>query len=190
MDGPAEPADTLLARCREYLRLLARLHLDPQLHGKLDASDVVQQTLLSAHENRAQFRGHTEAEFLAWLRQILANHLAGAVRRFHAGQRDVSREHSLEGGLDESAARLDLWLAADQSSPSQQAMRHEQHLRLADALARLPNDQRLALELHHLKGCPVALVAEQMHRSKTAVVGLLYRGLKQLRQLLEDPRKD
>jgi len=187
MNPAGDAREVPLDRCREYLRLLARLHLDPRLHGKLDPSDVVQQTLLSAHENRQQYRGRTEAEFIGWLRQILANHLAGAVRRFGAGIRDVKRERSLDAGLEESAARLDLWLAADHSSPSQQAMRHEMQLRLADALARLPDDQRQAIELHHLKGHSVADAATDMGRTKMAVVGLLFRGLKKLRRLMEVP---
>lgn len=186
MDPAADPRDIPLERCREYLRLLARLQLDPRLHGKLDASDVVQQTLLCAHASRNQFRGRTEAELLGWLRQILANNLAGAVRRFGAGLRDVKRERSLEACLEDSAARFEVWLVANQSSPSQRAMRHELHFRLADALGRLPEDQRLAIELHHLKDCTVAEAAEQMGRSKMAVVGLLFRGLKKLRQLLQE----
>jgi RNA polymerase sigma-70 factor (ECF subfamily) len=185
MDPTADPGLVPLDRCREYLRMLARLQLDPRLHGKLDASDVVQQTLLSAHENRGQFRGRSEAEFLGWLRQILANHLAGAVRRFGAGLRDINRERSLEAGLENSSARLDNWLAADHSSPSQRAMRHEMHLRLANALGQLPEDQRTAVELHHLKGLSVAEAAEAMGRTKMAVVGLLFRGLKKLRRLMD-----
>jgi RNA polymerase sigma-70 factor (ECF subfamily) len=187
MDQATDASDTRLERCREYLRMLARLQLSPKLQGKLDASDVVQQTLLSAHANRDQFRGRTEAEFLAWLRQILANHLAGAVRQFGAGVRDIGRERSLEAKLEDSAVRLDAWLAADQSSPSQRVMREELHLRLADALGKLPEDQRVAVELHHLKGRTVAEAAELMGRPKPAVVGLLFRGLKRLRQLLEEP---
>jgi RNA polymerase sigma-70 factor, ECF subfamily len=186
MDPAGEACEVPLERCREYLRLLARLQLDPRLHGKLDASDVVQQTLLSAHKNREQFRGRTEAEFFGWLRQILANHLAGAVRRFGAGLRDVKRERSLDASLEESAARLEIWLAADHSSPSQRAMRHEMHLRLAEALGRLPEDQRQAIELHHLKGRTVAETSEAMGKTKMAVVGLLFRGLKKLRQHLSE----
>jgi RNA polymerase sigma-70 factor (ECF subfamily) len=64
-----------LEHFRSYLHLLARLQLDPWLRGKLDSSDVVQQTLLKAHANIGQFQGQTEEELAAWLRQILANHL-------------------------------------------------------------------------------------------------------------------
>jgi RNA polymerase sigma-70 factor (ECF subfamily) len=182
----AEVLGESLERCREYLHLLARLHLDHRLQGKLDPADVVQQTLMRAHEKRDQFRGHTDAELTAWLRQILVNNLAEAVRRFAAESRDVARERSLEASLEESSARLESWLAADQSSPSQRFMRQEQGIRLADALAELPDDQRRAVELHHLKGYSVAEVGELMDRSRPAVVGLLFRGLKKLRQLLKD----
>src|SRR4051812_20595086 len=85
-----------LERWRAYLQLLARLHLDPRLAGKLDPSDVVQQTLLQAHQARAQFRGTTDGERAAWLRQILANNLAGAARAFARPGRDAARERSLD----------------------------------------------------------------------------------------------
>jgi RNA polymerase sigma-70 factor (ECF subfamily) len=180
----------MLERSRAYLCLLARFRLSPRLQAKLDPSDVVQQTLLKAHENLAQFRGQSPAEFMAWLRQILANQLAEAARKFGAGARDLSRERSLQADLDESSARLQAWLAADQSSPSQRAMQEEQLLRLAEALDELPPDQRRAVELHHFQGHPVAEVARLMDRGPEAVVGLLYRGLKKLRRLLEDAQPE
>jgi RNA polymerase sigma-70 factor (ECF subfamily) len=176
-----------LDRYRNYLRFLARLQLDPRLLAKLDASDVVQQTLLQAHAHKDQFRGQTEAEWLAWLRKILANSIAAAARQFAADGRDLGRERSLEAGLNESSARLEGWLAADQSSPSERADRSEQSRLLADALAMLPLDQQRVVELHHLQGLSLAEIAQQLNKSRPAVMGLLFRGLKQLRQLLAEP---
>ena len=134
---------------------------------------------------RAQFRGQTEAEWLGWLRAILANTLAAAGRRFGTEARDLNRERSLEAQLELSSSRLSSLLAADQSSPSERASHSEELLQLAQALAVLPSDQQRVIELHHLQGLPVAQVAEIIGRTRPATVGLLFRGLKRLRQLLQ-----
>jgi RNA polymerase sigma-70 factor (ECF subfamily) len=172
---------------RDYLRLLVRLQLGARLQAKLDASDVVQQAILHAHERRDQFRGGTEGEWLAWLRAILANALATAVRRFDAQARDPGRERSLEAELERSSSRLESLLAADQTSPSERAVRGEDLRRLAQALARLPDDQRRVVELHYLEGLTLAEVAGRIGRTRPAAVGLLFRGLKRLREMLREP---
>ena len=169
---------------RDYLHLLARLQLDARLQGKLDPSDVVQQTLAKAHQNRDQFRGRTAAEQAAWLRRILANNLVDAARKY---QRELAVEFALERGVQESSARLEAWLAAEQSSPSERVGHEEQLLRLAAALARLPDDQRVVVELHHLKQDAVADIARRLGKTEAAVAGLLRRGLKKLRELLHEP---
>lgn len=187
MTKQAEDSERPLESYREYLRMLARLQLEPRLRGKLDPSDIVQETLLKAHEKRDQFRGRTEEERAAWLRSILANTLIDVARKYGAQGRDVAAERSLEATLHESSARLEQWLVSDASSPAHHAVREEELLRLADSLAQLPEDQRMALELKHLGGYSVEAIAQEMGRSKTAIGGLLRRGMKRLREILHEP---
>jgi RNA polymerase sigma-70 factor, ECF subfamily len=186
MDSPREDADRGLERFRSYLLLLARVRLDPVVRAKVSASDVVQQTLLVAHRDLAQFRGRTVGEQAAWLRQILAHNLANVVRDLRRDKRDVAHERSLQAALDESAARLEAWLAAQQSSPSQQAERQERAIRVAEALATLPENQREAVVLRHWQDCSLVEIGERLGCTTAAVTGLLHRGLRNLRKQLLD----
>lgn len=186
MDRP-EDRDLLAERWRDYLLLLARVQVDPRLGARLDLSGVVQQTLLEAFQKQPRFTPENAAQQAAWLRQILAHNLADELRKLHAAKRDLARERSLEAALDASSARLDAWLAADQSSPSRRAERNEQAVGLAAALARLPEAQREALVLQHWHGWSLAQIGEHLGRSKAAVAGLIKRGLQQLRNQLQQP---
>lgn len=183
----AKPSPAEALECfRSYLRLLAQLQLGRGLQAKLDASDIVQQTLLQAHQAWGQYRGGSEAELTAWLRQILTRNVAHAARDLGRAKRDAALERSLEELLADSSARIEGWLAAEQSSPSQRADRNEQLVLLAAGLEKLPEMQRQALVLHYLQGWSLAEVARHLGRSTAAVAGLLQRGLKQLRNLLNE----
>ncbi len=177
--GPAS-----LDQYRSYLLLLARWQWNPRLQGKLDPSDVVQQTLVRAWQGLTEFRGETEGERRAWLRQILANGLADLARDFGRDKRDVGREQSMHNVAD-SSRRLEAWLDDQKSSPEQRAERNEEIANLAAALSALPEPQQEAISLHHLHGMSVAEIAAQMNRSPSAVAGLLKRGLRTLRTQLE-----
>lgn len=169
---------------REYLRLLARLQLDPRIRSQFDPSDIVQQTMLKAHERFEQYRGRTDEELRAWLRAILARNLIDAARRF--GRQGGERARSLEAALEQSSARLEVLLASGEPDPGEGALRAERLAELAGALARLPDDQRTAVELRYLRGMSVPDVAGAMGRTTVSVTGLLYRGMKELRQRMGD----
>jgi RNA polymerase sigma-70 factor (ECF subfamily) len=183
---PAE-ADRLaqrLERYRSYLMLLVRLQLQPAFRGKVDLSGIVQQTLWEALQVLEKEGEPGCEEPTALLRRLLANNLADAFRRHQAQKRDATRERSLEAAMQESSARLEQMLVAPQSSPSQRAERNEELLRLAQALENLSEPQRLAVELHYLRGWSLAAIAEHMGRTRPAVAGLLQRSLRVLRTAL------
>lgn len=175
----------VLARFQPWLQLLARVHIDSCFRGKFDPSDIVQQTLLEACRALPQFRGQTQAELAAWLRQILAHVLAHEVRKYLGTmQRDLHREVSLEQSLAESSLKIEAVLAAPGSSPSRHAERRERSIILANVLARLPDDYREVIILRNMEGLAHEEIARRMGRGVGAVRMLWVRALKQLRREL------
>src|SRR5271166_2848946 len=176
----------LLERYRSYLSLLARVQIGRRMQGKLDVADVIQETYLEAHRGVGQFRGSTEVQFLAWLRQILVGILANQVRRyFGTKRRDVRLERELQDDLSRSSACLGSGMIASQSSPSAQASRREQAVLLADAMEELPEDYREVIILRQLEGLSFSQVALRMGRTEDSVKNLWARALVRLRRLLE-----
>ena len=183
--GDAATLGRLLEQYRRYLALIASVQIGQRVRGKVDASDVVQETFLEAHRNFGRFRGNSEGELVRWLRQILAANLADLLRRYLGTQgRDVRLEREIEGALDRSSVLLDRGLMAMGPSPSQLASHREQAVLLADALSELPDDYREALVLRHLEGLTFPEVAQRMGRSLDSVEKLWMRGLARLRQVM------
>jgi RNA polymerase sigma-70 factor (ECF subfamily) len=173
----------LLEQYRAYLTLLVRVQIGRRLQGKADCADVVQETFLEASRQFAAFRGQSEGELTAWLRQILAGCLGHLVRRYYGTQaRDVRLERGLEIDLDQSSRALDRGLAAVQSSPSQTASRREQAVLLANALTTLPEDYHEVIVLRHLEGLTFPEVAERMGRTVDSVEKLWLRAVTRLRR--------
>ncbi len=176
----------LLESYSTYLTLLARVQIGRSVQGKVDAADLVQETFLDVHRQFSRFRGSTEAEFVSWLRRILAGQLALTLRRYLGTKgRDVKLERDLELQIDQSSAVLDAGLLASYSTPSQHASRREQSVLLAEALGRLPEDYREVIVLRHLEMLSFSEVAARMKRSENSVQKLWVRALASLRRSLE-----
>ena len=186
--GNGSALGRLLEMYRNYLAVLARLQIGRRLQGKADPADLVQETFLRAHRDFASFRGHSEGEFVNWLRRILATNLAQLVRRYlGTKRRDLRLERELAVELDQSSRLLDGGLVAPRkspSSPSRHAIRREEAVRLADALGQLPEHYREVMVLHHLEGLTLSEVARRMQRTDDSVEKLWARGLIQLRRIL------
>jgi RNA polymerase sigma-70 factor (ECF subfamily) len=175
----------LLELYRHYLYLLARAEIGRRLQSRLDPSDLVQETFLAAHRDFARFRGTTEAELVAWLRQVLAARLADQVRRhLKAKRRDARLERRLADEMGQSSQDLENQLASRQSTPSHQAAQRERAVLLAEALKALPADYEEVIVLRHLEGLSFAEVAERMGRSVDSVEKLWVRALARLRRAL------
>jgi len=181
--GDATARDRLFAACRNYLALLARIHLEGRLGRRIDASDLVQQTLLEAYRGFGRFQGQSEGEWLAWLRQVMAHNAADIVRHhFGTAKRQADLEVPLvpPGGLSQCFDPPD-----PGESPSQIAVQNEQEILLADAVAQLSEDYREVIILRNLQRLPFEEVAERMGRSRGAVQMLWMRAVERLRSLLE-----
>ncbi len=172
----------LLALYRPYLSLLARLKADRQLQAKLDDSDLIQDTCLSAHRDFNQFRGTTEQEFTAWLREIMAHAAANLTREHRRQRRDVRLEQQLYKLLNQSSQMLERALANTDSSPSVRAERRERAVLLANALNELPEEYREVLVLRELEGKSLSEIAHAMDRTTNAVQKLWARAIVQLRR--------
>jgi RNA polymerase sigma-70 factor (ECF subfamily) len=182
--GDREAVGRLLQTYIPYLKLLARLELNPRLQSRLDASDIVQETVLAAQRDLPHFRGETEKELVGWLRIILANTAAAAVRHHTRQRRDVGLEKQFQQGLDGSAVRIGDAMAGRDSSPSQRSHRRERSVLLSQALAQLPDDYREVLILRELEGLTFSEVARRMERSDSSVKNIWVRGMMKMRTLM------
>jgi RNA polymerase sigma-70 factor (ECF subfamily) len=157
--GSRDSLGALLESCRQYLLLIANQELNPALTAKLGASDLVQETFATAGRHIHQFRGTTERELLAWLRQVLLSHLVAAKRRYlDAQKRSVYRELSLHGYFYPLADAL----PADTSTPSCHVMHEELTQLFESALARLPDHYREIITLRHRERLPFDKIARQL----------------------------
>ena len=175
---------------RSYLLFLARLQVNTWLQGRLDPSDVVQETLMKAvratRDAPEQSNGQSPAQRAAWLRQILANTLKNLAKEHRRAQRDVRRDISLEASLEASSTRLAEVFASVEPSPSQRFSAQELLLRFTGRFETLPEAQQQAVVLQKFEGLPLGETAERMGVSRDTVIGLLRRGLRQLRDALRN----
>jgi RNA polymerase sigma-70 factor (ECF subfamily) len=184
-EGQPEALEELLSTYRNYLRLLATTCLDHDVRAKADPSDVVQETLIKAHENFDQFRGTTRQEWLAWVRTILVNNLTDLHRRYSLAGRKVSRERSLELVIDRSSRILRNLLPTTDPSPSEQAQENERSVLLADALAELAPEDREVVILRNLQELDWNEIGLRTQRSPDAARMLWTRALRRVGALVK-----
>jgi len=179
-DRSRDALGELLEGCRQYLLLVANQELDAEVKAKIGASDLVQETFLEAQQDFHRFDGSTEADLLAWLRQILLNNVRDATRRYReTGKREVSREVASINDRGSNGANRQA-VSAQTESPSWFARRNENHQAVEQALARLPVHYQQVIELRNLQLRSFVEIGQIMNRSPEAVRKLWTRALKAL----------
>ncbi len=182
--GDAAAREELLGLYRPYLRLVAGQQTPQLVQQRVDASDIVQQTLMDAVRGLPEFRGETEPEFTAWMMRLLERNLLMSVRNNTLAKRDVRLELELDRRQRLGCVDVARRFAADGASPMSSVFRGEAALQLAMALEKLPADQSTAVELRYIEQLQLQEIAVRMERTVGSVAGLIRRGVEALQQLL------
>ena len=183
-DSESNLASTL-NRFRPVLLTLAEAMISPALRSDLEASDLVQQTLMEAHCNAEQLVLMNSAVVFSWLRSALQHNMLDAIKHLRTQKNDI-RRRLRTSEIEASWSRLEMMLVDEQTSPSEVLQRNEQLCLMLSALQTLPDNQRTSLIMKHLRGLSLKEVAEAMQLSESATAGLLHRGRQRLAQCLED----
>ena len=182
-EADREAVGELLEQYRDHLRVVAAGRMGSLLNRRLGVSDVVQQTLMEAHQNFRQFTGGEHSELRAWLGRILQCNIINAIRdHLYTQKRALALERPLNSVADGNGAAV----PCRTSTPSLRASQIEESLRLLDQLDRLPADQAAAVRMRHMECRSIAEIADELNRSKTAAAGLVKRGMEKLRQQLRE----
>ncbi|MCM2369864.1 sigma-70 family RNA polymerase sigma factor [Aporhodopirellula aestuarii] len=187
--GGRQSLGELLQIYRNYLNVLATTQLDARLRRRMSTSDLVQETMLAAHRDFDQFRGHSEGELLAWLRQILSHHLSHAMERnVYAKKRDIRREVSLDRvakRIDDSIAGLSNLIPDPMATPSEIVSRRELAAELSDQLAKLKPSYHDVIVYRNLQGCSFDEIAKKMDIKSGAARMLWLRAIAKFKEVCD-----
>ncbi|MCA9259128.1 MAG: sigma-70 family RNA polymerase sigma factor [Planctomycetales bacterium] len=185
--GDEQAWEALVGIHRGRLRRMVELRLDRRLQGRLDASDVVQESLVDAARRLRQYAERPTMPFFLWLRFLTGQRLAEQHRR-HLGAkaRNAAREVSLEGGYVPSAttARMALQLVCDQTTPSEAIERGERQQQLQQALDALDPIDREVLAMRHFEQLTNGEVAAALGIDKSAASKRYLRALGRLKDIV------
>jgi RNA polymerase sigma-70 factor, ECF subfamily len=185
--GGPERFGALLEQYRPRLRRMVALRLDPRLHGRIDPSDVIQETFLEASARLAEYLRKPTMPFFLWLR-FLAGQKLVTLHRHHLGRqmRDAGREVSLyRGQLPETtSAALAAQLLGHEARPSEAAVRAELKIRLQEALNSMDPLDREILALRHFEQLSLEETAQVLGLTESGACRRHLRALKRLKEIL------
>ncbi len=177
--GDMAALNLLLDRYWLSLRSLVERKFNTRPGRGVELSDVMQETALYVSERIEQFVGETEQEWFGWLGQVFDHRLIDGLRKGQAKKRDRRRETALDAQLTDAEVSRKHQLAAQHSSPSQQANRNEQ---IMLAIAAVPQPYREVVRLRNIEGHTLEEIANLMDCPPAEAAIYLDRGLRALRR--------
>ena len=177
-DGDASAMEHLCSVYGERVRRIIRLRMGAELRSKLESTDIVQDTLLSALRDLESFNYSNEGDFLRWLSAIAENQIRGNLDRLHAAKRDIRKEVPLEQRSTNatSQSRQSLRPAA-YTTPSLILTRREDMDKLERAMDQLKPEYRRIIMLARIEGLQHKNIASDMGKSPEAVGMMLSRAM-------------
>ena len=177
-DGDDVALGQIVSQVQSYLLFVANGSLNQQIRSKISASDIVQQSMLEAHQSIDRFNGSSETEIRAWLKRILIGNLVDSTRHYKkAARRNTDREISIE--------KLAVPLAQpDSQTASWYVSRKETKEQLLEEVNRLPERQRYVVEARHRLGQSYQEIASSMEITEVAVRKLWSRGVQRLKEVM------
>jgi len=176
-DGDDEALGQMVSQVYQYLIHIVRCEQSLGFQSKFGASDIVQQSMIEAHQSIQKFKGRSEVELRSWLKRIVLNNLIDSTRKFRSTEsRDVTREVPIEA--------LSKPLINRSHSPSWLMKRRESDESLLLALHRLPDQQRHVIEARHRHGHSYKQIAAEIGTTETTARKLWSRGIQNLKKIL------
>jgi RNA polymerase sigma-70 factor (ECF subfamily) len=187
VQGNPQGLGTLLAKHGDRLRRMVALRMDRRLQGRIDPSDVIQETYLEASVRLAEYLRDPSMPFFLWLR-FLAGQKLVTLHRHHLGvqMRAAGQEVALcRGPLpDASSAALAGQLLGHDTRPSEAAVRAELKIRVQDGLNSMDPLDREVLALRHFEQLSRAEIAHLLEISEAAAGKRYIRALERLKRVL------
>jgi len=183
-EGDAEAVNRLMERHRTTLCRMVQSRLNREIGRRVDASDIVQETLIEAHRRLTDYLSNPRLPFHVWLRQLAKDRLVDAYRRQSADKRDIGRERPLHG--DRSSLNPAAQIPDQELTPAAAAIKGEFEVRFHAALNLLSDDAREIIVMRHCEQLTNSQAAQLLQLSEPAAGMRYLRALRQLKSCLRD----
>src|SRR3954447_10158604 len=180
--GDSDAVNRLMDRHRDSLHRMVRCRLNQGVARRVDASDVVQDALLTASRRLAEYLQSPKIPFHAWVRQIARDRLADVYRRELADKRNVAREQAT-AAVGQSSLNPLAQAPDHQLTPAAELLRKEFAERFQAAVDQLEEDDRAIILMRHAEQLTNSQAAEALGISDPAAGMRYLRALRKLKSV-------